>query len=116
MSQINNQRASMAALDLRELEHAVDDTISRTGAFLQTIVDGRRAAGLDIAAGQQALNSLADGLPGLVSFRGSLAQAHGRLARDAKRYGLDFTSAGPLETKPWDGEKETPKPRGQLQV
>ncbi|QBX38117.1 hypothetical protein E4M02_05865 [Brevundimonas sp. S30B] len=111
-----NTFASTAAHELKALEHALDETLARSGAFLQSLAEGRRQAGLDVSVGQGALMHLGAAINGGIAMRGDLVKAHARFQRDAAARGLDFTRLGPLEPKGPD-VVESPYPRrtGELQ-
>lgn len=111
-----NHFASTAAHDLRSVEHAFDDTLARSGAFLMTLAEGRRAAGLDVSAGQAALVHVGAAITGAIAARGDLVKAHVRFHREAVARGLDYTVLGPSEKKGPDvPENPYPRPTGELQ-
>lgn len=105
--------ASSVAHDLQSVEHALDDVLARSGAMLQNLAEGRRAAGLGAAIGQHALVSLGAAVAGAIATRGEVVTAHRRFERDARTHGLNYALFGPTEPKEPD-TPDTPKPIGRL--
>lgn len=113
-SQEPNAFASVVADDVRRLEYTVEDGLAISGSLLQTLVEGRRQAGLSIAVGQAGLEKLMDAANKMVSARADLASAHARFARDARMAGMRWqTTVGPLEPSP-DDDDEITKPTGRM--
>lgn len=107
-----DQFASTVAGDLQSLEHALDDVLARSGIMLQTLAQGRKAAGLGPMIGQSALASLGAGINGAIATRGDIVTAHRQFEKDAKVHGLRFDLFGPTEPKEPD-TPDTPKPTGR---
>ena len=114
MQDMEDKFAGLVAQDLKAVEHGFDEVITRAGVMLQTLGEGRRRAGLSACVGQQALVNVGAAINGAIAARGEMVKAHNRFARDARSLGLDWTVLGPLETKPDDDVKESPRPQGLL--
>lgn len=98
-----NQRHSAAQAVAQELfpaETSVEDAIVRNAKLAIAVVEGRRAAKLPLATGQEALDLVAQANVRLCEARGFLAEAH-RAFRDTQvEVGLRAFSFGDLQECP----------------
>lgn len=109
-----NDFASGVASDIQAYEHTFDINLAQASCLIQNLAEGRRAARLPAAAGQKALERLGGALMKTIEARGMMVDAHALFERDARRHGLQWTTMGPLESKPDDGEIGSTRPKGQL--
>ena len=92
--------ATVAAADIRALEHGLDDTLGRASQLLLTLAAGRPTSGLGVGAGQSGAEEIGHAINSLIAARGHVAGAHRKFERDARAAGIQWRMAGPLETKP----------------
>lgn len=105
--------ASIVAQDIRALEQGADALIARAGAMLLNLAEGRSAAGLDAAIGQDALVHVGSAVAAAISTRGQIVEAHSKFGKAARKRGLNFALLGPLEGK-GEEKPDTTRPTGRL--
>lgn len=108
------QASGVVAAALHDTERAIDHSLIRIGALLQTLPEARLSAGLAACVGQRALEELGGVVTDCISARARLVRMHGRLTRDAAMLGVDVSVLTGGETKPADdGTPSTPRPQGR---
>lgn len=84
---------------LQTTEHAVDRAMIETTGLIQSMIEGRVAAGLAAEVGQSALATLIGALAQMAEARGSVVAGHAALAATAEAHGIGWRLEGPVETK-----------------
>jgi hypothetical protein len=88
------------ARQLRTAEHAVDNALAEMFRLGARMVEGRKAANLAAAVGQESLAEVVQGLSALTAARRSAIAAHGGLLDIADEHGVGWRLDGPTESKP----------------
>ncbi len=88
------------ARQLRTTEHAVDNALAEMFRLGARMIEGRKAANLAAAVGQDSLAEVVDGLSALTAARRAAITAHGGLLDIAEGHGLGWRLDGPTEGKP----------------
>lgn len=88
------------ARQLRATEHAVDTAIAEMFRLGATMIEGRKAANLAAAVGQDSLTNIVGSLSALNQARMATVAAHGGLLEVAEDYGVVWRLDGTTESKP----------------
>ncbi len=88
------------ARQLRTTEHAVDTALAEMFRLGAQMVDGRKAANLAAAVGQDSLTEIVSGLSALNTARRATVAAHGNLLEVAQDHGVVWRMDGTTEDKP----------------
>ncbi|WP_339873462.1 hypothetical protein [uncultured Brevundimonas sp.] len=97
---MNNRHVGVRiARRLQSTEHAVDKAMVETSALIQTMIEGRRDAGLAAEVGHLALLDMVRGLNRLAEARSAVIDGHQALADVASAQGVRWSLEGPLEEK-----------------
>ncbi|NBW11231.1 MAG: hypothetical protein EBR82_24690 [Caulobacteraceae bacterium] len=88
------------ARQLRTTEHAVDTALAEMFRLGAQMVDGRKAANLAAAVGQDSLNEIVSGLSALNTARQATVAAHGGLLEVAQDHNVVWRMDGTTEEKP----------------
>lgn len=98
-----NERLSAArriASELFPLEQELDATFLRVNRLTSAIIEGRAAARMPIATGQQSLSELTAATALLAEVRARIAAAHAALAEDRLNAGLRQFAMGDVDECP----------------
>lgn len=90
------------ATRVRTAEHELDATIAAFSLLSHDMTRYRAEAGFAAQMGHMAFLEVHQALGGLVQVRSTVISAHNRLAKEARKLGLDIALMGP-ETKPEGG-------------
>lgn len=108
----NKQEAGIhIARQLRTAEHAVDNALAEMFRLGARLIEGRKAANLSAAVGQQSLTDVLTGLSALNSARMAAVSAHAGLLEVADDHGIGWRLDGPTESKPVPGGGVAPSGR-----
>lgn len=88
------------ARQLRTTEHAVDTALAEMFRLGAQMVDGRKAANLAAAVGQDSLTEIVSGLSALNTARRATVAAHGGLLEVAQDHAIVWRMDGTSENKP----------------
>lgn len=88
------------ARQLRTTEHAVDSALAEMFRLGARMIEGRKAASLAAAVGQESLSDIVNGLSALNTARIATVSAHSGLLDVAEGHGVAWRLDGPTETKP----------------
>jgi len=88
------------ARQLRTTEHAVDSALAEMFRLGAQMIDGRKAANLAAAVGQDSLTEIVSGLSALNAARMATVSAHGGLLEVAQDHGVAWRMDGATESKP----------------
>ena len=88
------------ARQLRTTEHAVDTALAEMFRLGAQMIDGRKAANLAAAVGQDSLTEIVAGLSALNTARQAAVAAHGGLLDVAQDHGVVWRMDGSSEQKP----------------
>jgi hypothetical protein len=88
------------ARQLRTTEHAVDTALAEMFRLGAQMIDGRKAANLAAAVGQDSLTEIVTGLSALNAARIAAVAAHGVLLDVAQDHGVAWRMDGATESKP----------------
>ncbi len=88
------------ARQLRTTEHAVDTALAEMFRLGARMIEGRKAANLAAAVGQDSLTEIVGGLAALNTARIAAIAAHGGLLDVAADHGVAWRLDGTTESKP----------------
>lgn len=94
-----HQTAARIARSLREAEKDIDQACLSATALVQTMIEGRTAAGMAAEVGQEALEHIVSGLGALAAARRQVVTGHSALLAVAEAKNLIWRLDGPLEEK-----------------
>lgn len=94
-----HQTAARIARCLRDAEKDIDQACLSANALLQTMIEGRTAAGMAAEVGQDALEHIVSGLGALATARRQVVTGHSALLAVAEAKNLVWRFDGPLEEK-----------------
>lgn len=109
-----NAYASLVAQSLHTAEADADRHLAQLGQVLTDMAGGRVPAGLGADVGLRGLDHLGRALSQAIEARKSLVMAHGSLAHDGRRMGLQWMVANPTEKMDPEEKPEKPTKTGRL--
>lgn len=103
--QTRDDFAQALAQRLWETEDGIDRTLAQIAELTAFMAVGRIDAGVSAVVGQEALTGVAQAIGRLNEARAELVQTHMRLAKDARRMGMQWSprAGGPIAKPDEDG-------------